>query len=63
MDDGVNPDEFPYEREWMSASMEVFLSGELVHEGRAGIHVRGNSSRDFDKKSFALETWNRMMRT
>ena len=58
MDDGVNPDEFPYEREWMSASMEVFLSGELVHEGRAGIHVRGNSSRDFDKKSFALETWN-----
>ena len=58
MDDGVNPDEFPYEREWRSASMEVFLAGEVVHEGRAGIHVRGNTSRDFDKKSFALETWN-----
>ena len=57
LDEGVEPDEFPYRREWMPASIEVFIDSILIHEGRAGIHVRGNTSRDFDKKSFALETW------
>ena len=57
LDEGIEPDEFPYRREWMPASIEVFIDSILIHEGRAGIHVRGNTSRDFDKKSFALETW------
>ena len=58
LDDLVNPDDFPYDREWMPASIKVFGDGGVTHEGRAGIHVRGNTSRDFEKKSYALETWN-----
>ena len=36
----------------------VISDGEIAHQGRIGIHVRGNTSRDFDKKSYAFETWN-----
>lgn len=57
VDDEVEPDEFPYQRDWLPAAIEVVADGVLVHQGRAGIHVRGNTSRDFDKKSYALETW------
>ena len=57
VDDGVDPDEFPYRRDWISATIEVVAGGEIVHQGRAGLHVRGNTSRDFDKKSYAIETW------
>jgi hypothetical protein len=41
----------------MPASIKAFTNNDYVYEGRAGIHVRGNTSRDFDKKSYALETW------
>ncbi|MEC8391555.1 MAG: CotH kinase family protein, partial [Actinomycetota bacterium] len=58
LDGEVNPDEFPYQREWMPASIMVISDGEITHQGRVGIHVRGNTSRDFDKKSYAFETWN-----
>ena len=58
LDEKVNPDEFPYQREWMPASIIVISDSEIVHQGRIGIHVRGNTSRDFDKKSYAFETWN-----
>ncbi len=57
VDDEAEPDEFPYQREWMHASIKVFTDNDSIYEGRAGIHVRGNTSRDFDKKSYALETW------
>lgn len=57
VDDGLDPDDDPERREWMSADLEVVVDGAVVHQGRAGIHVRGNSSRWFDKKSYALETW------
>ena len=58
LDEGVNPDDFPYHREWMPASIMVTSDSEITHQGRVGIHVRGNTSRDFDKKSYAVETWN-----
>ena len=58
LDEEVNPDDFPYQREWMPASIMVTSDGEITHQGRVGIHVRGNTSRDFDKKSYAFETWN-----
>ncbi len=58
LDGEVNPDEFPYQREWMPASIMVISDGKITHQGRIGIHVRGNTSRDFDKKSYAFETWN-----
>lgn len=57
VDDGLDPDDDPERRDWMSADLEVVMDGTVVHQGRAGIHVRGNSSRWFDKKSYALETW------
>lgn len=57
VDGDVNPDDRPHDRDWLPASLQVTLAGEDPHTGRAGIHVRGNSSADFDKKSYALETW------
>ena len=57
LDGAINPDEFSYQREWMPASMTVITGDGIVHQGRVGIHVRGNTSRDFDKKSYAFETW------
>ena len=57
VDDGREPDNFPERREWMSADIVVQADGAVVHQGRAGIHVRGNTSAWFDKKSYALETW------
>ena len=57
LDGAINPDEFSQQREWMPASITMITNGSVAHEGRAGIHVRGNTSRDFDKKSYALETW------
>ena len=57
LDGAINPDELPYQREWMPASMMVIADDGIAHQGRVGIHVRGNTSRDFDKKSYAFETW------
>ena len=57
LDGAINPDEFSYQREWMPASMMVIADDGIAHQGRLGIHVRGNTSRDFDKKSYAFETW------
>ncbi len=57
VDDGSDPDDRPENRDWMAAELEVRVDGAVVHSGRAGIHVRGNSSAYFDKKSYALETW------
>ncbi|OUV76991.1 MAG: hypothetical protein CBC90_06830 [Acidimicrobiaceae bacterium TMED130] len=57
LDGAINPDEFSYQREWMPASMMVITGDGIAHQGRVGIHVRGNTSRDFDKKSYAFETW------
>ena len=57
LDGAINPDELPYRREWMPASMMVTADDGIAHQGRVGLHVRGNTSRDFDKKSYAFETW------
>ena len=57
LDGAINPDELPYQREWMPASMMVIADDGIAHQGRVGLHVRGNTSRDFDKKSYAFETW------
>ena len=57
VDAGRDPDDEPDGRDWMPADLAVFEGGVEVHTGRAGIHVRGNSTRDYDKKSYALETW------
>ena len=57
LDGAINPDELPYRREWMPASMMVTAGDGIAHQGRVGLHVRGNTSRDFDKKSYAFETW------
>jgi len=57
VDAGRDPDDDPEGSDWMPADLEVRVDGELTHSGRAGIHVRGNSSRGYDKKSYALETW------
>jgi len=57
IDDGSDPDDRPENREWMAADIEVRVDDGVVQAGRAGIHVRGNSSAYFDKKSYALETW------
>ena len=57
LDGAINPDELPYQREWMPASMMVIVDDGIAHQGRVGLHVRGNTSRDFDKKSYAFETW------
>ena len=43
LDGEVNPDDFPYQREWMPASIMVISDGEIAHQGRIGIHVRGLS--------------------
>ena len=55
-DDG-DPSEDPDAREWWPGSITVTEDGVVTHSGRMGVHVRGNSSTDYDKKSFALETW------
>ena len=57
VDGGEDPDDDPYSRDWMPAGLEVIVDGEVTHTGRAGVHVRGNSSAGYDKKSYALETW------
>ena len=57
LDGAINPDELPYRREWMPASMMVTADDGIAHQVRVGLHVRGNTSRDFDKKSYAFETW------
>ena len=57
VDEGLDPDDEPDGRDWMPADLEVTENGVVVHEGRAGIHVRGNSTRGYEKKSYALETW------
>lgn len=57
VDAGREPDDEPDGRDWMPADLQVFDNEVLVHEGRAGIHVRGNSTRGYAKKSYALETW------
>ncbi len=33
------------------------LEGPTDYHGRGGLHVRGNSSVEYDKKSYAFETW------
>lgn len=58
VDGGLDPDDEPGLRDWMPAGLKVLEEGVVLHDGRAGVHVRGNSSRDYDKKSYALETWN-----
>ena len=57
VDEGLDPDDEPDGRDWMPADLDVIENGVVVHEGRAGIHVRGNSTRGYEKKSYALETW------
>ena len=57
VDGGMNPDDDPGSREWLASDIEVTAADGTVHLGRAGIHVRGNSSSQFEKKSYALETW------
>lgn len=59
VDGGVNPDDDPGNREWIASDIEITGDDGITHEGRAGIHVRGNSSSQFEKKSYALETWSR----
>jgi hypothetical protein len=57
VDGDIDPDDDPDERDWMPSDLEVIVDGETAHTGRAGVHVRGNSSSGYDKKSYALETW------
>ncbi len=57
VDDDIDPGDEPWVRDWQPASIEITRDGQVLHGGRAGIHVRGNSSTQYDKKSFALETW------
>jgi len=47
-----DPDDDPWSRDWIPTTIEVD-----DWSGQGGIHVRGNSTRDYDKKSYALETW------
>ena len=54
VDEGLDPDDEPDGRDWMPADLDVIENGVVVHEGRAGIHVRGNSTRGYEKKSYAL---------
>ena len=39
LDEEVNPDEFPYQLEWMPASMMVISDGEIAHQGLSLIHI------------------------
>ncbi|MCP4810769.1 MAG: hypothetical protein GY884_35995 [Proteobacteria bacterium] len=57
MDGGEDPGDHPDDRDWFPASLEVTENGVVTHSGRAGLHTRGNSSTEYDKKSYALETW------
>ena len=62
---GVGIDENPYDREWTDAGIALFdgdendlvsLQNEPAWSGTGAIHIRGNSSAEYDKKQYALET-------
>ena len=66
--DGVDVDERIEDRSWVNAEVTLFAGGpsdpqmvlatreEPLWRGHGAIHIRGNSSSDYEKKQYALET-------
>lgn len=50
-----DPDEDPYSNDWIPTTWDL-VQGDTLRSGYAGVHVRGNSTREYDKKSYAFET-------